>query len=239
MQAYRTADQQRQQDRSTVSILTPTYSLQPTAYSLNSASIPMTTSPSKPIRCAWPIKGNALYLDYHDKEWGVPAWDDQTQFEFLILEGAQAGLSWSTILNKREGYRAAFAGFDPERIARFGKRDIMRLMKDAGIVRNRLKIEAAISNARAYLQFQESKGGFSEYMWSFVGGKPIQNRFRDTKQVPATSPESDALSKDLKKRGFRFVGSTIIYAHMQATGMVNDHLMNCFRYKECKALAKR
>jgi DNA-3-methyladenine glycosylase I len=191
-----------------------------------------------PKRCTWPLKGNELYLEYHDKEWGVPAWDDATQFEFLILEGAQAGLSWSTVLNKREGYRAAFAGFDAEKIARFGKRDVTRLMKDANIIRNRLKIEATISNARA---FQDFKGNdsFARYMWSFVGGKPIQHRFRETKQIPVTSPESDALSKDLKKRGFRFVGSTIMYAHMQATGMVNDHLTSCFRFKECKALASR
>ncbi len=206
------------------------------------ASIPdshMSAPRSEPVRCTWPLKGNALYLAYHDSEWGVPAWDDQTQFEFLILEGAQAGLSWSTILNKREGYRAAFAGFNPERIARFGKREIARLMNDAGIVRNRLKIESAVTNARAFLEFKESHGSFADHLWSFVGGKPIQNRFRETKEVPATSPESDAISKDLKKRGFKFVGSTIIYAHMQATGMVNDHLVRCFRYKECKALGKR
>lgn len=191
------------------------------------------------VRCPWSIKGNDLYITYHDTEWGVPAWDDQTQFEFLILEGAQAGLSWSTILNKREGYRAAFAGFDPERIARFGKRDFNRLMNDAGIVRNRLKIQSAISNARAYLEFQEKQGGFARHLWSFVGGKPIQHRFTEQNQVPAISPESDAISKDLKKRGFRFVGSTIIYAHMQATGMVNDHVTGCFRFKECGALARR
>lgn len=190
----------------------------------------------EPTRCTWPLGGNELYIEYHDKEWGVPAWDDRTQFEFLILEGAQAGLSWSTILNKREGYRAAFAGFDPERIAGFGKRDVARLMKDPGIVRNRLKIEAAIGNAKAFLAFQ---GDFAKHLWSFVGGKPIQNNIAEHGKVPATSPESDALSKDLKKRGFRFVGSTIIYAHMQATGMVNDHLTSCFRYKQCKALAKR
>ncbi len=193
----------------------------------------------EPTRCTWPLKGNALYLTYHDTEWGAPAWDDQTQFEFLILEGAQAGLSWSTILNKREGYRAAFAGFDPEKIARFGKRDIARLLKDPGIVRNRLKVEATITNARVYLDFRERNGSFADYLWSFVGGKPIQHRFRTTKEVPATTPESDALSKDLKKRGFKFVGSTIIYAHMQATGMVNDHLVSCFRYKECVALAQK
>lgn len=192
-----------------------------------------------PTRCAWSQKGNELYIRYHDTEWGVPAWDDQTQFEFLILEGAQAGLSWSTILNKREGYREAFAGFDAERIARFGKRDLTRLLKNPAIVRNRLKIESAVSNARAYLQFQEQEGGFARHMWSFVGGKPVQNKFLETRQVPATSPESDAISKDLKQRGFRFVGSTIIYAHMQATGMVNDHLTTCFRYRECKALGQK
>lgn len=192
-----------------------------------------------PKRCQWVANGNDLYIRYHDLEWGVPAWDDATQFEFLILEGAQAGLSWSTILNKREGYRAAFAGFDPEKIARFGKRDVMRLMNDAGIVRNRLKIEAAIGNARAFLEFSEKAGSFSKHLWSFVGGKPIQNNIREHGKVPATSPESDALSRDLKKRGFRFVGSTIIYAHMQATGMVNDHLTSCFRHKECKALAQK
>jgi DNA-3-methyladenine glycosylase I len=195
--------------------------------------------PTTPKRCTWPLNGNALYLQYHDKEWGVPAWDDATQFEFLILEGAQAGLSWSTVLNKREGYRAAFAGFDPEKIARFGKRDVTRLMNDANIIRNRLKIESAISNAQAYLEFKGRNESFAEYMWSFVGSKPLQHKLRDTSQVPATSPESDALSKDLKKRGFRFVGTTIIYAHMQATGMVNDHLTSCFRYKECVELGRR
>jgi DNA-3-methyladenine glycosylase I len=194
--------------------------------------------PATPKRCTWPLKGNELYLEYHDKEWGVPAWDDLTQFEFLILEGAQAGLSWSTVLNKREGYRRAFAGFDADTIARFGKRDVTRLMQDENIIRNRLKIESAISNARAYLEFKGGKDSFASYMWSFVDGKPKQNKFRETKQVPATSRESDALSKDLKKRGFRFVGTTIIYAHMQATGMVNDHLTSCFRYKECVVMGK-
>ncbi|HET9129724.1 MAG TPA: DNA-3-methyladenine glycosylase I [Terriglobia bacterium] len=190
-------------------------------------------------RCTWPLKGNELYLKYHDEEWGVPAWDEETQFEFLILEGAQAGLSWSTILNKREGYRAAFANFDAEKIARFGKRDVARLMNDAGIVRNKLKIEGAITNARLYLEFRELHGSFAEHLWSFVGDKPIENRFAENKQVPATTKESDAISKDLKKRGFKFVGSTIIYAHMQATGMVNDHLTSCFRWKECKRLGHR
>lgn len=193
--------------------------------------------PKDKSRCRWVANGNDLYVSYHDTEWGVPAWDDRTQFEFLILEGAQAGLSWSTILNKREGYRAAFAGFDPEKIARFGKRDVTRLMNDAGIVRNRLKIEAAIGNAKAFLDFSEKVGSFSKHLWSFVGGKPIQNNIAEHGKVPATSPQSDALSKDLKKRGFRFVGSTIIYAHMQATGMVNDHLTSCFRHRECKKLA--
>lgn len=190
-------------------------------------------------RCPWSTKGNELYITYHDTEWGVPAWDDQKQFEFLVLEGAQAGLSWSTILNKREGYRDAFAGFDPERIARFGKRDIARLLENPNIVRNRLKVEAAVANARAYLEFQEQQGGFARHLWTFVGGRPIQNEFRQQGQVPATSPESDALSKDLKQRGFRFVGSTIIYAHMQATGMVNDHLTSCFRYGACRTLGRR
>ncbi len=199
----------------------------------------MTMSDKVRKRCTWPLKGNELYLKYHDEEWGVPVWDDEIQFEFLVLEGAQAGLSWSTILNKREGYRAAFANFDAEKIARFGKRDITRLMNDVGIVRNKLKIEGAITNARLYLDFREKHGTFADHLWSFVGGKPIQNRFEEHKRVPATSPESDAISKDLKKRGFKFVGSTIIYAHMQATGMVNDHLTSCFRWKECRALARR
>jgi DNA-3-methyladenine glycosylase I len=194
--------------------------------------------PTKPAaRCPWSVKGNDLYIEYHDTEWGVPAWDDQTQFEFLILEGAQAGLSWSTILNKREGYREAFAGFDPERIARFGKRELARLMKNPNIVRNRLKIAAAVTNARAYLNFQSKHDSFARHLWTFVGGKPLQHRFTQQGQVPPVTAESDALSKDLKQRGFRFVGSTIIYAHMQATGMVNDHVTGCFRYKECKALA--
>lgn len=195
---------------------------------------------AKPVvRCPWSRNGNELYIEYHDTEWGVPAWDDQTQFEFLILEGAQAGLSWSTILNKREGYREAFAGFDPERIARFGKREVTRLMKNPAIVRNRLKIEATLSNARAYLEFQSKQDSFARHLWTFVGGKPIQHRFSQHKQVPAVTAESDALSKDLKQRGFRFVGSTIIYAHMQATGMVNDHVTGCFRYKPCKALGAK
>jgi DNA-3-methyladenine glycosylase I len=173
------------------------------------------------------------YVRYHDEEWGVPVHDDRRQFEFLLLEGAQAGLSWSTILNKRAGYREAFADFDVERVARFDRRKVERLMQFPGIVRNRLKIEAAVGNARAVLRLRDELGSLDRYLWSFVGGKPIVHRWKDMKQVPATSPESDALSKDLKKRGFKFVGSTIIYAHMQATGMVNDHLVGCFRHQAC------
>jgi DNA-3-methyladenine glycosylase I len=176
------------------------------------------------------------YVRYHDEEWGVPVHDDRKQFEFLILEGAQAGLSWSTILNKRDGYREAFADFDVERVSRFDKRRVEKLMQFPGIVRNRLKIESTISNAKAVLKLQDEIGSLDHYLWSFVGGKPIVNRWNEMNQIPATSTESDALSKDLKKRGFKFVGSTIIYAHMQATGMVNDHLVGCFRYEACKQL---
>jgi DNA-3-methyladenine glycosylase I len=176
------------------------------------------------------------YVRYHDEEWGVPIHDDRRQFEFLILEGAQAGLSWSTILNKRDGYREAFAGFEPERVARFDRRKVERLMGFPGIVRNRLKIEAAISNAKAVLRLQDEVGSLAEHVWSFVDGRPIVNRWTSMQQVPATSPQSDALSRDLKKRGFKFVGSTIIYAHMQATGMVNDHVVDCFRHAQCKRL---
>ncbi len=162
----------------------------------------------------------------------MPVHDERKHFEFLILEGAQAGLSWITILRKRENYREAFAGFDPARVARFGKREVARLLKNPGIVRNRLKIESAIKNARAFLEVQDEFDGFDKYVWRFVGGKPIRNRWTGMKQIPARTPESDALSKDLKKRGFSFVGSTIIYAHMQAVGMVNDHVVGCFRYKQ-------
>jgi DNA-3-methyladenine glycosylase I len=176
------------------------------------------------------------YVRYHDDEWGVPVHDERRQFEFLILEGAQAGLSWSTILHKREGYREAFADFDVERVARFDRRKVERLMQFPGIVRNRLKIEAAITNAKAVIALQDELGSLDGYLWSFVGGRPIVNRWTDMKQVPATSAESDALGKDLKKRGFKFVGSTIMYAHMQATGMVNDHLVSCFRYEACRKL---
>ncbi len=193
---------------------------------------------TKPVtRCRWAEGVSLEYIRYHDEEWGVPVHDDRTQFEFLILEGAQAGLSWSTILNKREGYRKAFADFDPEKVARFTKKRVEKLLQDPSIVRNRLKVESTVSNAKAFLDVQEEFGSFSDYIWGFVDGRPLQNRWKKDGDVPATSPESDALSKDLKKRGFRFVGSTIIYAHMQATGMVNDHVTGCFRYRPCAKMA--
>ncbi len=189
-------------------------------------------------RCKWSEGVNDAYIEYHDKEWGVPVYDDRVQFEFLILEGAQAGLSWSTILNKREGYRKNFADFDPVKVARFTDKRVEKILQDPGIVRNRLKVNSAITNAKAFLAVQKEYGTFCEYIWQFVGGKPIQNNFRKDSDVPATSEESDALSKDLKKRGFKFVGSTIIYAHMQATGMVNDHVVDCFRHAECAAMGE-
>jgi len=170
---------------------------------------------------------------YHDTEWGVPVHDDRKQFEFLTLESAQAGLSWLVVLRKREAYRKAFADFDPEKVARFTEKRIEKLLLDPGIIRNRLKIAAAVSNAQHFLSVQEEFGSFDKYLWGFVGGRPIQNRLQDMKQLPATSKESDALSKDLKKRGFKFVGSTIVYAHMQAVGMVNDHMVTCFRHRAC------
>jgi DNA-3-methyladenine glycosylase I len=182
-------------------------------------------------RCQWAANGSPNYVAYHDQEWGVPLHDDRRLFEFLVLEGAQAGLSWSTILNKREGYRKAFAGFDPQKVARFTPARIEKLLLDPGIVRNRLKVESAVTNARAFLGVQKEFGSFDAYIWQFTDGKPIQNAWKSMKQVPASTPESDAMSKDLKKRGFRFVGSTILYAHMQATGMVNDHTLDCFRRK--------
>ena len=174
--------------------------------------------------------GDPLYAAYHDEEWGVPSRDDRHLFELLVLEGAQAGLSWSTILHKREGYRHAFAGFDAERVARFGERDIERLLGDPGIVRNRLKVTSAIDNARAALAVQEERGSLAEYLWDFVGGEPIVGGFASLAEVPAETAESRAMSKDLKRRGFRFVGPTICYAFMQATGMVDDHVTSCFRY---------
>jgi DNA-3-methyladenine glycosylase I len=188
-------------------------------------------------RCPWCL-GSKIYLRYHDKEWGVPVHNDRRLFEFLILEGAQAGLSWSTILNKRENYRRAFAGFDPVKVARFGARDVKRLLGDAGIVRNRLKIESAIGNARAFLEVQREFGSFDAYLWRFVGGRPLQHRRHGMKEVPARTRASDAISEDLEGRGFRFVGSTIIYAFMQAVGMVNDHLVNCFRCAPLSILPK-
>ena len=177
-------------------------------------------------RCSWP--GNPLAIRYHDREWGVPVRDDRKLFEFLILEGAQAGLSWDTILAKRENYRKAFAGFDPVKVSRFSREKRNSLMKDAGIVRNRLKIESAVVNAKCFLALQKEYGSFSSYVWQYVGGKPLNNRPRSRRAVPARTDISDALSKDLKARGFKFVGSTIMYAFMQATGMVNDHLQGCF-----------
>lgn len=192
-----------------------------------------------PERCHWAAAGGPQYIAYHDKEWGVPQHDDRVLFEFLVLEGAQAGLSWSTILNKRDNYRKAFAGFDPRKVARFDKARIERLLQDPGIVRNRLKVESAIGNARAFLDVQEEFGSFDAFIWEFVGGNPLQNDWKTHKRVPASTPESDAMSKELKKRGFRFVGSTILYAFMQATGMVNDHTVSCFRWKQLKGRGAR
>jgi DNA-3-methyladenine glycosylase I len=187
-------------------------------------------------RCGWGDWDDPLYLRYHDEEWGTPSRDRRHLFELLVLEGAQAGLSWTTILRKREGYRAAFAGFSPEAVGAFGPDDVDRLMLDAGIVRNRAKIESAIDNARAILALEAAGTQFVEYLWSFVGGHAIQNRFEETGQLPAETPESAALSKDLKKRGFRFVGPTTMYAFMQAVGMVNDHTLDCFRHDEVATL---
>ena len=181
-------------------------------------------------RCAWASTEPAV--TYHDEEWGVPVHDDRVLFEFLILEGAQAGLSWTTILKKRQNYRKAFDGFSPEKIARYNKRDVQRLLRNDGIVRNRLKIAAAIENAKRFLHVREEFGSFDAYLWSFVGGNPIQNRWRTLADVPARTAESDAMSRDLLRRGFKFVGSTICYAFMQATGMVNDHLITCPRHAE-------
>jgi DNA-3-methyladenine glycosylase I len=184
-------------------------------------------------RCTW-CAGSDLQIAYHDREWGVPVHDDRKLFEFLILEGAQAGLSWDTILRKRENYRRAFAGFDPRKVARFDRAKRAALMKNPGIVRNRLKIESAVTNAQAFLAVQREFGSFDRYAWRFVGGKPLRSRRRTVKDVPVSTPESDAMSKDLKKRGFRFVGSTICYAFMQATGLVDDHLLACFRHRQIR-----
>lgn len=189
------------------------------------------------VRCPWSEGVSPAYLEYHDREWGVPVHDDRRQFEFLILEGAQAGLSWSTILHRRDGYRRAFADFDPVKVARFTPARIAKLLEDPGIIRNRLKVEAAVSNARAFLELSAALGSFDAYIWNFVGGRTVHNRWRKPGEVPATNAISDALSKDMKKRGFRFVGSTTLYAHLQATGLINDHLVSCFRHRECGKLA--
>jgi DNA-3-methyladenine glycosylase I len=191
-----------------------------------------------PKRCGWVASDNPLMIRYHDDEWGVPVHDDRTHFEFLVLEGAQAGLSWSIVLRKREGYRRAFSQFDPAKVAKYTDRQVQKLTLDAGIVRNRMKIESAIRNAKAFLAVQKEFGNFDSYCWRFVDGRPKLNRWKLIRQIPATSPESDALSKDLKARGFTFVGSTVIYAHMQAVGMVNDHLVDCFRYRAVQRLSR-
>jgi len=186
-------------------------------------------------RCGW-CGSDPLYVDYHDNEWGVPVRDDQTLFEFLILEGAQAGLSWITILRKRENYRQLFDNFDAQKIARYSDKKLDKLLLDPGIIRNRLKVYGARKNARAFLAVQQQHGSFAAYIWGFVDNQPIQNRWQSMREVPATSAVSDAMSKDMKKRGFTFVGSTILYAHMQATGMVNDHITDCFRHQPCADL---
>ena len=183
-------------------------------------------------RCGWAEGTFPDYVRYHDEEWGVPARGDRTQFEFLVLESAQAGLRWATILKRREGYRKAFAGFDPERVSRFREARVERLLANPAIIRNRGKVEAAVNNAQRFLEVQREFGSFSDYIWSFVGGKPLVNRWRRDDEVPASSEQSAALARDLKVRGFRFVGDTILYAHMQATGLVNDHLVSCFRHRE-------
>jgi DNA-3-methyladenine glycosylase I len=193
---------------------------------------------SAKTRCAW-AGTDPLYVAYHDEEWGVPVHDDRVLFEFLILEGAQAGLSWSTILRKRDAYRRAFDSFDPQKVSRYNAKKIAALLADAGIVRNRAKIESALKNARAYLEVQEEFGSFDAYQWRFVDERPIQNRRRTIRDIPPRTAQSDAMSKDLKTRGFSFVGSTIVYAHMQAVGMVNDHVVSCFRYSEVGKLESR
>jgi DNA-3-methyladenine glycosylase I len=201
----------------------------------------MTTSRARTkskVRCGW-AGTDPLYVAYHDTEWGVPVYDDRRLFEFIVLEGAQAGLSWITILRKREAYRKAFANFDPEKVARFNARSIASLLENPGIVRNRLKLESAVKNARALLRIREELGSFSAYQWAFVDGRPLQSSYRSLAEIPARTPISDALSKDLKRRGFSFVGSTIVYAHMQAVGMVNDHVQRCFRKAAVAKLGRR
>jgi DNA-3-methyladenine glycosylase I len=189
-----------------------------------------------PKRCAWVTEGKPLLVRYHDHEWGVPVHDDRKHYEFLVLEGAQSGLSWSIVLNKREGYRRAFSDFDPAKVGKYTKKRIEELVLDPAIIRNWMKIESAVRNAKAFLAIQEEFGSFDAFAWRFVGGRPKANRWKTMQEIPATSPESDAFSKDLKRRGFSFVGSTVIYAHMQATGMVNDHTVDCFRYREIQRL---
>ena len=185
------------------------------------------------IRCGWPAK-DPVYITYHDLEWGVPVRDDRKQFEFLVLESAQAGLSWLTILKRREGYRRAYDGFDPELVALYDEGRIREMLEDPGIIRNRKKIEASVTNARNFLEIQGQYGSFCNYLWDFTDGRQVVNRFRELSEIPATSPISDTIARDLKSRGFKFLGSTILYAHLQATGLVNDHLITCFRYQECQ-----
>ena len=183
-------------------------------------------------KCSWCLNQFDAYEKYHDEEWGVPVYDDKKHFEFLILEGAQAGLSWSTILKRREGYRNAFANFDVEKVAKFKEEKILEILQDSGVIRNKLKVRSAVSNAKLFIEVQKEFGSFSNYIWGFVGNKAIVNKLSSMSDIHATTPESDALSKDLKKRGFKFCGSTIMYAHMQACGLVNDHMVDCFRYKQ-------
>jgi len=190
-------------------------------------------------RCGWASLDDPLYREYHDTEWGVPVHDDRTMFEFLVLEGNQAGLSWGTILRKRENFRRAFDGFDPVKVARYDGRKVRSLLGDPGIIRNRLKVQAAIANARAFLGVEREFGSFDAFIWRFVGGKPRVNRWRSLSEIPATTPESEEMSRELLSRGFRFVGPTICYAHMQAIGMVNDHVVSCFRYRELSGRPRR
>jgi len=183
-------------------------------------------------RCPWCLF-NAIYIDYHDTEWGIPVRDDQKQFEFLVLESAQAGLSWLTILKRREGYRRLYDGFDAEKVAKYNEEKILNMLSDTGIIRNRKKIESSVNNAQRFLEIQDEHGSFSNYIWGFVDGKQVVNHFQELSQIPATTPLSDAIAKDMKQKGFKFLGSTIIYAHLQATGLVNDHLASCFRHTPC------
>jgi len=196
-------------------------------------------APRSLVRCAWPKATNPLYLSYHDTEWGVPERDGRALFEKLLLDGAQAGLSWETILNKRENYRRAFDGFDPVKMSRYGARKTASLLADPGIVRNRQKVAAFVGNAKAYLELVEREGDFGRWLWGFVDGTPIQNRFESLRQIPPRTPVSDAISKALQARGFKFVGSTIVYAFMQAVGMVNDHVVTCFRHEACARLGRK